>query len=115
MAIVTPNWLFHSWQRGQAQAASSFPVPPFAGLRISVTGIESTEKRLALARIVEANGGAYCGDLSADCTHLVCDTNNLQTSPKSKYYWARAWRLQTVTLNWIYACLNHARALPSFP
>lgn len=102
--MVSPEWVFKSWQRGELLPPEKFPLPPLSGLKFCLTGIEPLERREELSRLVTQLGGSYQGDLTEDCTHLLCNAAKLSTDPKSKYYWAKQWGIKCTTSNWLELC-----------
>ncbi|RXK38351.1 hypothetical protein M231_04393 [Tremella mesenterica] len=94
MPIMTPQWIEHGherWLAGEeflpSEDLSEWKLKPFAGLRISITGIEPVERRKEIVAYVNSNGGVYSKDLDRHCTHLISDkmTSDMKSSDKVKW------------------------------
>lgn len=111
--IVTVEWIYLACQSGQLEPAGDYIVPPFTGLRISLTGFQSLARRNALLKLVVKNGGEPTADLDEECTHLVIHVPlpaskylPLQPSYKqahvnSKYSAAKKRHMNTVSEQWL--------------
>jgi hypothetical protein len=87
---------------------NQYKVPPFFGLRISITGFEDLEQRAQIEKTVASNGGAYIGDMTRSTTHLlVADAN----AKSDKFAYARSWKIKTVSLKWFEDSLRRGMAL----
>jgi twin BRCT domain len=64
------------------------------------------ELRASLSEAITKLGGDHRSDLSAECTHLVCDPLRTRTGEDSKYHHAKIWKLSIVSLNWLKACIK---------
>ncbi|EIW69569.1 hypothetical protein TREMEDRAFT_62429 [Tremella mesenterica DSM 1558] len=95
MPIMTPQWIEHGherWLAGEeflpSEDLSEWKLKPFAGLRISITGIEPVERRKEIVAYVNSNGGVYSKDLDRHCTHLISDKMTSEMKSSDKVKWA---------------------------
>ncbi|KAJ9103366.1 hypothetical protein QFC19_004465 [Naganishia cerealis] len=78
--VFTPEWIYtiHShWLSGMdipdifSKVYRQFYLRPFAGLKISISGIEPLSKRTEMMENISSMGGVYSKTLDPSCTHLV--------------------------------------------
>ncbi|XP_076358286.1 mutagen-sensitive 101 isoform X2 [Tachypleus tridentatus] len=108
LPVMLPSWVEECWERGQHQRIHAsdpcfniYRCPVFKGLNITVSQIESDERK-KIQKIIEDNGGSYSGALKAkETTHLVL------VEPKGeKFKFAKTWRLYCVKVEWIYDSIS---------
>jgi hypothetical protein len=80
--------------------------PTFMGLRICLTGFESTSTRDSIRAAVMENGGEFHGDLTKEVTHLV-----VAAPEGKKYEAARRWDIKTVAIEWLQHSLQRKMVL----
>lgn len=77
----------------------------FHNFVISVSGL-SSEDREEASRLIETNGGRYSGDLKVgECSHLV-----INKPVGEKYHYAKRWKVQIVTSQWLFDSLDKGYA-----
>eukprot|EP01134_Creolimax_fragrantissima_P002203 CFRG2203T1 len=81
---------------------------PFAGLRVGVTGLE-LEERKSIQKIVNMNGGAYTGEMSRECTHMIASEVKLGTI--RKYEVALFNKIHIVGVGWVSECVAEGGCL----
>ncbi|XP_013785818.1 DNA topoisomerase 2-binding protein 1-like isoform X2 [Limulus polyphemus] len=108
LPVMLPNWVEECWEQGQHQRIHAsdpcfniYRCPVFKGLNITVSQIESDERK-KIQKIIEDNGGSYSGALKAkETTHLVL------VEPKGeKFKFAKTWKLYCVKVEWIYDSIS---------
>eukprot|EP00873_Tetraselmis_striata_P003310 jgi/Tetstr1/423574/TSEL_014246.t1 len=101
--IVLPDWVQACKEAGRQVPFDGYRVGPFAGLKITVTGMTIPE-RAAVSELVTKGGGVSVPMLTRDCTHLVCVS---PCDPSSKKYkMALSWKVPTVTRQWVQDSAN---------
>jgi hypothetical protein len=94
--VVQPVWIQRCWDTKTLCDPSQFLLPPFAGCKISVTGLNN-ESRTMIEQLASLHGGLYVSTLSVDCTHLIAD------KPSGlKYKFAMLKKIPTVTPEWFF-------------
>ncbi|WVQ78214.1 hypothetical protein IAT38_000297 [Cryptococcus sp. DSM 104549] len=93
--VMFPSWIddaHETWIAGGdvdfERDVQEHRIPPFLGLRISLTSVEPTDRRKLLIRYIEAHGGFYSKDLDRNCTHLVTAKPATEKRPSEKVKWA---------------------------
>ncbi|GAB1609328.1 DNA topoisomerase 2-binding protein 1-like [Argonauta hians] len=104
--IMLPDWVNAVWETSQEGHRSvhcndekfqKYTCPLFKGLIITVSGLESSERK-KVKQLVEMEGGVYSGEMKVDeCTHLILN------EPKGqKYSFALRFNIQIVKSSWLY-------------
>ena len=98
--LVSVTWLHDCLRQNKAMKMNSYPVKPFAGLSITCTQLDPTE-RLKLQQLVEDNGGKYNVQLVRDsATHLVA-----KEASGEKFSYAKLWNnVHVISMGWIEEC-----------
>ncbi|KAJ3187995.1 DNA topoisomerase 2-binding protein 1 [Gaertneriomyces sp. JEL0708] len=99
--ILSPEWvrLCHSKRNEDfdpfdSAVLSKYALPPFAGLKVSVTGFPTVERQ-GIRELVTKYGGIFAPGLTDDCTHLIAEAPT-----GAKYEQAFKWNVQVVTIEW---------------
>eukprot|EP01084_Bolivina_argentea_P019898 37001_1 len=102
--IVSPDWPLECLKARSRLPEVEFPVLPFSGLRVSVTGFP-TKRRAQLVALLQENGGDYGGMLVKGATHLIAE------APKGpKYETAMEWGdCLVVQDKWVDKCVEVGR------
>ncbi len=105
---MTPQWVEAVWAASLKEAVhgtdpifARYACPPFQGLVVCVSQIPVKE-RDALRRIIEANGGTYCGQLEMGRTNILIVTS----AEGEKYSYARKWKIRCIKPDWVHQSLN---------
>ncbi|PAA85277.1 hypothetical protein BOX15_Mlig030250g4, partial [Macrostomum lignano] len=103
--VLLPEWLdgLLAWSRSRSVVEpfglpdfARYVVPPFHNVTATTTNFEQTEKDL-IQRLVVKNGGRYTGNLVVgECTHLI-----VARPVGQKYNYARNWKINCVSLQWV--------------
>ncbi|XP_029646885.1 DNA topoisomerase 2-binding protein 1-like isoform X1 [Octopus sinensis] len=106
--IMLPDWVNSVWEASQEGSVhcndekfQKYTCPMFKGLIITVSGLESAERK-KVKQLVEMEGGVYSGEMKVDeCTHLIVN------EPKGqKYEFAKQWKIQIVKPQWLYESIE---------
>ncbi|XP_045617941.1 DNA topoisomerase 2-binding protein 1 isoform X2 [Procambarus clarkii] len=114
--VMTGEWVKAVWKSvgkdfqedilATDQQFLSYACPVFKGLTICVSQMPRKEKA-ALQKMIEENGGTYSSTLDmADTSVLI-----IPTPEGNKYTYARNWRIQCLTPDWIYDSVEQGSAL----
>jgi len=92
--IMHPSWITDSheaWLRGDdvdlQQSVETHRLPIFAGVVLSLSGLEDIPQRTEINRLVTQNGGKYVKNLERPVrvTHLLCASCNEEKTEKMRY------------------------------
>ncbi|CAM9422409.1 unnamed protein product, partial [Ectocarpus sp. 13 AM-2016] len=73
VVVVRPDWVIESCREGRKLPCELHSLPPFEGLRITITGL-SLDRKAELRAMIESGGGTYMGAMEArNTTHLVAE------------------------------------------
>ncbi|CAN0249918.1 unnamed protein product, partial [Ectocarpus fasciculatus] len=73
VVVVRPDWVIESCREGRKLPCDRHSLPPFEGLRITITGL-SLDRKAELRAMIESGGGEYMGAMEArNTTHLVAE------------------------------------------
>ncbi|CAN0245398.1 unnamed protein product, partial [Hapterophycus canaliculatus] len=73
VVVVRPDWVLQSRREGRKLPCERHTLPPFEGLRITVTGL-SSDRKAEMRAMIESGGGEYMGAMEArSTTHLVAE------------------------------------------
>jgi hypothetical protein len=116
IAVLSPEWVEAvriAWMEGDDDLdlhslENQYKIPPFLGLRISITGFEELEQRAHIEQTVASNGGTYSGDMTRATTHLLVADANARSD---KFIHARSWDIKTVSLKWFEDSIRRGMAL----
>ncbi len=102
--IVSPDWPLECLKARLRLPEVEFPVLPFSGLKVSVTGFPA-KRRAQLVTLIQENGGDYGGMLVKGATHLIAE------APKGpKYETAMEWGdCLVVQDKWVDKCVEVGR------
>ncbi|KAL5598714.1 uncharacterized protein BROUX77_006548 [Berkeleyomyces rouxiae] len=75
-------------------------------LRVCLTGIEDSQERVRLRKLIENNGGIYTGELTKAATHLI-----VSKPTGRKYDAAISWGLYTVSVSWLIQSIERGMIL----
>ncbi|XP_069938324.1 DNA topoisomerase 2-binding protein 1 isoform X2 [Cherax quadricarinatus] len=114
--IMTGEWVKAVWKAASEDFREdilatdeqflSYACPVFKGLVICVSQMPRKEKE-ALKKIIEENGGTYSSTLDMSGTSVLI----IPTPEGDKYSYARNWRIQCLTPDWIYDSVEHGSAV----
>lgn len=99
---VSIDWLNDCYTKNTVAKLKQYALRPFHGLTVSCTQL-SPDERLALQKLVEANGGIYSSSMVKDSTtHLVAQEPN-----GDKYSYAKLWKnVHIINMLWIQQCVK---------
>jgi hypothetical protein len=114
--VLSPEWIEAvrvAWMEGHddldlESLESQYKMPPFFGLRITITGFEELEQRLLIEQTVTSNGGTYSGDMTKATTHLLVADANVKSD---KFTYARSWGISTVSFKWFEDSIKRGMSL----
>jgi NAD-dependent DNA ligase len=94
--ILAPAWIKDCFDTKMRVDETNYRLHLFFGYRLCLTGYDPSQ-RDEIKRLVKQHGGMYTGDLSAECTHLLC----AERSGK-KYHAAMQWGVAAVRKEWLF-------------
>ena len=117
LPVVHPDWVRTSAARGRPEPEAPYLLPPFYGLKISVTG-QGFKKdiREYIARTIADLGGTLAPQLTAQCTHLIAEI--AQGTEKLMMCCSGARELahiRVVSCGWLDACLRTGVCIDESP
>ncbi|ELR25747.1 Subunit of DNA polymerase II [Acanthamoeba castellanii str. Neff] len=105
-ALVHPSWVTECWKQQALVPIDQFPVPPFTGLTMTVTGFPHDERE-KMKRLCMQHGGQYSSDLNRSCTHLI-----VERPGSKKHQYALLWgSVKVVHPRWLYESVEKRACL----
>ena len=100
--ILSPAWVNDCFDNKTRMDEANYRITLLRGFTVSLTGYDQSQgydlsQRDEIKRLVKEHGGVFKGDLSSECTHLLCAERSGR-----KYNAAMQWGVAAVRKEWLF-------------